>query len=170
MTTAHGHPGSSVVGPQQPQGWVLFLALCAITAVGIAVVALVVNRSDTPASQEIAPAAVDQTALTSEQLGAINHLLAHEAAIGTAAVGTGTTFTSEQIGAINHLLAHEAAFGTAAVGASTALTGEQLAAINHLLAHEAAFSTAPLTGEQLGAINHLLAHESAIGAATAVGD
>ena len=84
MTIAHGHGGGSTVEPHQPQGWVLFMALCAITAVGIAVVALVVNRSETPVSQEITPVA--QTALTSEELGAINHLLAHEAAIG-AAVG-----------------------------------------------------------------------------------
>jgi hypothetical protein len=46
-------------------------------------------------------------ALTSEQLAAINHLLAHEAAFSTAPL------TSEQLGAINHLLAHESAIGTA---------------------------------------------------------
>ena len=114
MTIAHGHGGGSTVEPHQPQGWVVFLALCAITAVGIAVVALVVNRSETPVSQEITPVA--QTALTSEELGAINHLLAHEAAIGTAAVvGSSAALTSEELGAINHLLAHEAAIG-AAVG------------------------------------------------------
>ena len=96
MTIAHGHGGGSTVEPQQPQGWVLFLALCAITAVGIAVVALVINRSDTPVSQEFAPAATGQTALTSEELGAINHLLAHEAEIGTA-VGSSDAFTSEEL-------------------------------------------------------------------------
>ena len=35
MTTAHGHGGGTAVGPQGPQGWVVFLALFAITAVGI---------------------------------------------------------------------------------------------------------------------------------------
>ena len=113
MTTAHGHGGGSAVGPQQPQGWVLFLALLAITAVGIAAVALVVNRAETPVSQEITPAAITQTALTSERLGAINHLLAHESAVG-AVVGSSAVLTSERLGAINHLLAHESAVGTAA--------------------------------------------------------
>ena len=115
MTTAHGHGGSSTIGPDQPQRWVLFLALCAVTAVGIAAVALVVNRAETPVSQDVT-AVGSSAALTSEQLGAINHLLAHEAAIGTA-VGTPATLTSEQLGAINHLLAHESAIGTSvAVG------------------------------------------------------
>jgi hypothetical protein len=111
MTTAHGHGGGSTVGPQQPQGWVLFLALFAITAVGIAAVALLVNRAETPVPREITPVAIGQTALTGEQIGAINHVLAHESAFGTAAVA----LTGEQIGAINHVLAHESAVGTAAV-------------------------------------------------------
>ncbi|MGB9357931.1 MAG: hypothetical protein WCC01_05165 [Acidimicrobiia bacterium] len=110
MTIAHGHGGGSTVEPHQPQGWVVLLALCAITAVGIALVALVVNRSDTPVSRETTPAA--QTALTGEELGSINHLLAHEAAVG-AAVGSSVALTGEELGSINHLLAHEAAIGTA---------------------------------------------------------
>ena len=109
MTTAHGHGGGSAIGPQQPQGWVLFLALFAITAVGVAALALVVNRIDTPVSREITPIANGQTALSSEQLGAINHVLAHESAVGATAV-----LTSEQLGAINHVLAHESAVGTTA--------------------------------------------------------
>ena len=116
MTTAHGHGGGSAVGPHQPQGWVLFLALFAITAVGIAAIALVVNRSETPASLEIPSAAITQAALTSEQLGAINHLLAHESAVG-AAVGSSAVLASEELGAINHLLAHESAVGTAVAAA-----------------------------------------------------
>jgi hypothetical protein len=111
MTTAHGHGGSSVVGPQQPQRWVLWLALFAITAVGLAAIAVVVNWADTPVSQETGSVAVGATAvLSTEQLAAINHLLAHESAVGaTAVVGT------EQLAAINHLLAHESAVGATAV-------------------------------------------------------
>ena len=116
MTTAHRHGGGVAIGPQMPPGWVLFLALFAITAVGIAAVALVVNRAESPVSQEITSAAIGQTVLTSEQLGAINHLLAHESAVG-AAVGTGAVLTSEQLGAINHLLAHESAVGASAASA-----------------------------------------------------
>ena len=87
MTTAHGHGGSSVVGPQQPQRWVLLLALVAITAVGIAAIAVVANRAETPVSQETGSiAAGASAALTAEQLGAFNHLLAHESAVGATAV------------------------------------------------------------------------------------
>lgn len=79
MTTARGRGGGSGVGPQQPQGWVLFLALLAITAVGIAAVALIVNRAETPVSQE---RAVGQSALANGQSNTINYLLAHESAVG----------------------------------------------------------------------------------------
>ena len=113
MTTAHGHGGGSAVGPHQPQGWVLFLALFAITAVGIAAIAWAVNRNETPASQEITSAAITQAALTSEQLGAVNHLLAHESAVG-AVTGSSAVLAGEELGAVNHLLAHESAVGTAA--------------------------------------------------------
>ena len=116
MTTAHRHGGGVAEGPQMPRGWVLLLSLFAITAVGIAAVALVVSRAETPVSQEITPVAIGQAVLTSEQLGAINHLLAHESAVG-AAVGTSAVLTSEQLGAINHLLAHESAVGTSAASA-----------------------------------------------------
>ena len=109
MTTTHGHGGGSAIGPQQPQGWVLFLALFAITAVGIAAVALVVNRIETPVSREITPVANGQIALSSEQLGAINHLLAHDSAVGATAA-----LSSEQLGALNHLLAHDSAVGATA--------------------------------------------------------
>jgi hypothetical protein len=87
------------------------LALIAITAVGIAAIAVVANRAETPVSQETGSIAVGASAaLTAEQLGAFNHLLAHESAVGASAA-----LTAEQLGAFNHLLAHESAVGATAV-------------------------------------------------------
>ena len=125
MTTAHGHGGITTIGPQHPHRWMLILALLAITAVGLAAVALIANQSLAPtasapeAGPDSAPVAPEGASPLLDAPMNIQELrLVSEAATGLVPTGIYADemlllgLTTEQTAEINHLLAHPSTIAT----------------------------------------------------------